>query len=1102
MARLPIRTARRKPAWRPHGLALALAAAWTGAGAQVITDGSVGAAVRLNGPNIQIPKTLGRQVGGNLFHSFLSFGIRAGESATFDATGGLANVISRVTGGDPSLIHGTLRMTADPGATPGFYLINPAGVLFGPGSALDVPGAFHVGTADAVVFPDGRFHADPARVSSFSSAAPEAFGFLGAQRAPVIVEGTLLATRRGQALGIAAGDLLVSDAAIGTVGGALRLAAVGDTALDLPFSGALPAGLTGDLLLRNDAQVLSYTLGAADGESIRLAAGRIGMGERSYVYSEVDVGATGRGADIHVAATEALLLTGEANLSSATYGPGSAGGLHVKAGSLQMTDAAYLYSSDAGAAGGRAGAIDVQVTNGMRLAGGANVSVFGTGAGGEGLRVGAGSLELADGSYLRSAAAGAGSTGPVEVTVGGGLELAGGSQIGSASLGWADAGAVRVSAGSLTVTGSTIDSIAIDPQSAARSGRIDVDVGGDVVLNQDGRIQTRSAGGGDAGSVSLRARRLHLDGGSINSNALGHAGASGEVDIALGGTLSLDNGSSIDTSTLSSGAAGMIRVRSAGISLDGASQISSNALDGSGNAGVLDLLTTGALELRNDSSLRSTTATAGDGGAIRVGAASILLDGGSTISSLASASSSGRGGSVAVQTPGTLTMRAASSVVAIGAGSGGAGNVQISAGSLSMDDLANISTVAAPGSSGDAGRVEVSADGAVALANGAFISSDTFGRGSAGRVDVRAHDLEVGRLSFVTSGANVGSEGPAGRVTVQLDGELRVVDGGLIQSSTAGAGSAGAVTVEAARVTVEGLASTIAATARAGSSGQVGNIDIRASEAIRIVDGGIVAISNGATVADARPRTPTSLSLAAPDIAIERGLVSADSSGNVAASDVVLSAGRRLQLDGSAVTTSANAGNGGAIHIASGEAMTVRQSLVRTSVFGTTGNGGDIDIRSGMLLLDTGFIQANTAARNASGGLVRIAADALIASGNTLFLGGDQPFAFDPGVFGFNVIQAAAPTGVSGVIDLVSPVLDLSGSLRVLRADVVDAGGLGRSLCQTSAGSSLALGGRGGLPASSRSWQRVESVAAPPTAAVPAVDLTTASGPLRTRGCL
>ena len=51
------------------------------------------------------------------------------ESATFSGPDAIRNVISRVTGGDPSDINGTLRSTIQ-GAD--FYFLNPAGVMFGP----------------------------------------------------------------------------------------------------------------------------------------------------------------------------------------------------------------------------------------------------------------------------------------------------------------------------------------------------------------------------------------------------------------------------------------------------------------------------------------------------------------------------------------------------------------------------------------------------------------------------------------------------------------------------------------------------------------------------------------------------------------------------------------------------------------------------------------------------------------------------------------------------------------------------------------------------------------------------------------------------------
>ena len=78
------------------------------------------------------------------------------------------------------------------------------------------------------------------------------------------------------------------------------------------------------------------------------------------------------------------------------------------------------------------------------------------------------------------------------------------------------------------------------------------------------------------------------------------------------------------------------------------------------------------------------------------------------------------------------------------------------------------------------------------------------------------------------------------------------------------------------------------------------------------------------------------------------------------------------------------------------------------------------------------------------------------------------PLRYAPNVFGFNVIQAAAPTGVSGNIQIASPVLDLSGTLGRLGAPPIDTVSLGRSPCQTTGGSSLAVVGQGVLPVSYR----------------------------------
>jgi large exoprotein involved in heme utilization and adhesion len=203
--------------------------------------------------------------------------------------------------------------------------------------------------------------------------------------------------------------------------------------------------------------------------------------------------------------------------------------------------------------------------------------------------------------------------------------------------------------------------------------------------------------------------------------------------------------------------------------------------------------------------------------------------------------------------------------------------------------------------------------------------------------------------------------------------------------------------------------------------------------------------------------------------------ITASSTGNVDAGSIKINASNELYLDPSGITTTSNQGNGGGISITAG-ILSLNGSEITTSVTGLTGNGGNITINANSLVMNTGFIQANTAAANASGGTVSISAQSLIPSGNTLFIGGNTPYTFQPGVFGFNVIQAAAPTGVSGTVQTTSPTLDLSSSLSGLNTQQIDTGGLGRSPCQATGGSSLSITGRGGLPPSARGLLRVEPI--------------------------
>src|SRR5712691_4991902 len=140
-------------------------------------DGTLGTAVTQSGNVYNIMGGTRPGNGPNLFHSFDRFSVGTNDTARFSGPSGIENILSRVTGGQQSVIDGRLQSTI-PGAN--LYLLNPSGVLFGPNATLDVSGSFHVSTADYLRFADGAtFSAHLGQESTLTVAPPAAFGFLG-----------------------------------------------------------------------------------------------------------------------------------------------------------------------------------------------------------------------------------------------------------------------------------------------------------------------------------------------------------------------------------------------------------------------------------------------------------------------------------------------------------------------------------------------------------------------------------------------------------------------------------------------------------------------------------------------------------------------------------------------------------------------------------------------------------------------------------------------------------------------------------------------------------------------------------------------------------
>lgn len=1041
----------------------------------IATDGSLGAPAQvLTGPSYAIPEALGHRSGANLFHSFQRFGLEFGERARFTTdTANLQNVFARVTGGGLSSIAGTIELQAAAGSAPALYLMNPAGIVFTDGATIDVPGAFHVTTADAIRFPDGRFAADPALGNVFSSAAPEAFGFLASHAGELRIQRVARIANGDQPVDAVAREVVVAEfGELGANHADVRVVAFGPGAGEVPLAGPVAAA-AGALVVRDQGAIFTQTSDERPAGAISIDAGRMSLLDNGLVSSRSEgVGAAGA---LRVEVRDATLIARGGVLGTLAGGAGRGGDVALHSGSLEIDGgpgafAGVLGLSSATATGDSGHlAVTVDGTAVLRNSGSLNASTFGRGRAGD-LRLRAGELRIeggagAGGFVISNAARDAlGGGGVVEIEVTGAMRMDGGT-IGADTFGAGDGGAIALSVGdALTMTDAAIEATAYG---AGAAGIVAVEVGGDLAMTrssidsgtvaegsggavvvrvagsadmQQGKIGAESFGAGPAGVVWVDVGGdLSLTGGSIDSDTSG-AGDAGQVLVEVAGQTRLREAALISSETLGSGAAGRIIVDTGSLDVDGGGLPTGITSDGNfgatGNAGDVLLLVAGEVRLVNGGAVKSDAFGSGHGGSVTVAADRVLLDGG-VISS--SAFGTGDAGEI----------RLVARSLQIGVAESARGSAILSA--VGTDS---------PGRGGD---LQLTVGELLELAPGGLVSTTTLGSGDAGNVTIRAGELRIdgGALGAGIS-SDTGSTGAAGVVTIGVEREASIA-GGLVSSSTIGAGPAGAVVVAAEKVSV--LANGgIVAIALASSGGQVGNLLVAATDEL-LLDRGNISISNQASSADPSALRASALTVEAPVIRLREGAtITAESFGNIPASAIEVDFGRLLRLEDGRISTSATDGDGGAVAIRGDGLLQLRRAGIHTSVFGISGDGGDIAVAADMMVMESAFIQANTAAAAASGGDVRVEVRQIVPSGGTLIVGGDTPVVVDGtnDLFGFNVIQAAAPTGVSGNIRVSASPTDVAGSLAELAVPRIDLGSFARDPCAAGQRNSFSVGARRG----------------------------------------
>jgi CHAT domain-containing protein len=141
----------------------------------------------------------------NLFHSFTQFGLSEGQIANFLTNPNIRNILGRVTGGDASIINGLIQVT---GGNSNLFLMNPAGIVFGPNASLNIPASFTATTATGIGFGNNNwFGAIGNNNWQTLVGVPNSFAFTNSQPGSIVNTGDLAVTP-GQNLTLIGGTVV------------------------------------------------------------------------------------------------------------------------------------------------------------------------------------------------------------------------------------------------------------------------------------------------------------------------------------------------------------------------------------------------------------------------------------------------------------------------------------------------------------------------------------------------------------------------------------------------------------------------------------------------------------------------------------------------------------------------------------------------------------------------------------------------------------------------------------------------------------------------------------------------------------------------------
>ena len=840
-------------------------------------------------------------------------------------------------------------------------------------------------------------------------------------------------------------------------GGEVRLTAQNDVI----FSGTDDDGLGSGVIARTDGSDPD----AGDAGNVTVLGGSLTLTDGGWIGNTSS--GPGRGGNVTVETAGAVRFEGvdgnadASRIYTSALGEsedaGDAGNVRISAGSIEMTDGGGVTASTSGP--GRGGAVDLTAGETLRMTGvnpeGATSDGLGSGvyarsrlevgeepgepAGGDAgnITLSALTIVIEDGAAVNNSTWGAGDAGAIGLTAGTVTVSGGGTGMFSRSESWepagGDGGSITMNADRVSVThGATVGTASYG---GGRGGDVTITATGPVNfsgLDDDGiapAVFTRAEGeetdAGDAGDIRIEGRRITLgDGGLIESASYGGGGGgdvalvAGHADgvITLSGTEADGSGARIAVGAETSYArdAGRVTIETGDLTLNDGALIDSLTF-GTGRGGDVAITATGTVRLAgvDGDGLGSgiiaradgADEDAGRGGDVAIEAAEIRFEDGGWIGN--TSDGGGRGGNVTLTATGPIHFSGAD-------GDGYASQVYTSA--LSDEPYAK-----------EAGDITLSA-GSITFTDGAGLTASTRGLGDAGRIEIRTPGtlrLEGGNPHgenrdgygsglYARATGTEPDAGAGGRITVAA-GNLVISDGGLITSSTQGAGKGGDVVLEIAGTTqIDGIG-TPDPEAEPRSS-QTDFLEAGGTPASEYPSG-IYAVSTGP----------------APD---------------AGAAGVIRLTGDEIRLtDGGRIATSADNAGGGAMNIGVGRRLYLLDGRITTSVALGAGDGGDVTIDHPRFVILNGA-EIIARAWEGTGGNISIAADHFIRTTDS-------------------VVDASSRLGIDGVVEIASPEVDVGGGLAILPADFLDAAQWLATPCEARTGESVSrfvISGRDGVP--------------------------------------